>query len=336
MRCCFCLALLVLAIPAAASGDPATFEVPAKQTNEFSLRATHGYRIDVSTEIPFEAPRSHGPGYVWITARKGTTQVVYLVRSLAKRPGVVRARLAGVGRIAVHFRTLKTGRRTLPSGCEGPREAVLRGVFQGRIVIHGEQGYTKLDRRSASGTIVRSFKQTCPDGRFARELREKLRKAGLEGGARMQLYAGPVTIAGQFVNFLATRIRFRGRPVNFFLAYALGLRHGVTTFRTVGVTGKGLLVPHPWGVLRDATVTPHGAFTGSAAFHLESPTSASWEGDLQVELPGLAAPLALTGPGWRAKLCEGSRCAPKNGTRRRAASSLTMAPFFRRLARTWR
>jgi hypothetical protein len=308
---CVCVVLLVLAIPAIASAEPATFEVPAKQTNEFSLPAAHGYRIDVSTEILLEAPRSRTPGYVWITARKGGTQVVYLVRALAKRPGVIRAQLPGVGRIAVRFDTLSTGRRALPSGCAGPREAVLRGVFKGSIVIHGEHGYTTLDRKRARGTIVRSSKQTCPVGQFAHALREKAGK--VEGALThgLQLYAGPVTVAGETLSFLAARIRFRGRPFTFFDASAFRLRHGMITQRTVIVPGGEVLVPHPWGVLRDASVSPHGPFTGSAAFHLESRTSASWEGGLQVALPGLADPVALAGPHWKAKLCEDSRCAPK-------------------------
>ncbi len=327
-RFCICLVLPVLAIPAAASADPATFAVPARQTDEFSLPAAHGYRIEVSTDISLEGPRSHTPAYVWITARHGVSQVVYLARALAKRPGVIRARLPGVGRIAVRFHTFSTGRRALPPSCEGPREAVLRGVFEGMIVIHGERGYTTLDRKTAPGRIVRSSKETCPVGQSSRELREKVGEVESALAHGLQLYAGPAVVAGETVNFLAARIHFKGRPFTFFEASASRLRRGMLTLRTVIVPGGEVLAPHPWGVLRDASVTPHGPFTGSAAFHLESTASASWKGDLQVELPGLA-PVALTGPDWPAKLCEDSRCAPRKGRGSGRTSSLTTDRLFR-------
>jgi hypothetical protein len=66
-------------------------------------------------------------------------------------------------------------------------------------------------------------------------------------------------------------------------------------------------VPTPIGTLTDATVEPPAPFEGSAAFHLESPTQASWTGDLSVDLPGIGK-VALAGPGTSADLCEQNAC----------------------------
>ena len=60
--------------------------------------------------------------------------------------------------------------------------------------------------------------------------------------------------------------------------------------------------------LAEATVAPPAPFSGSATFHLDDPKTASWTGDLAVEMPGLGK-VSLTGDGIEAGLCSGlSNC----------------------------
>ncbi len=56
--------------------------------------------------------------------------------------------------------------------------------------------------------------------------------------------------------------------------------------------------------LAEATITPPAPFSGSATFHLEDPQTASWTGELAVEMPGLGK-VPLTGDGIDAGLCKG-------------------------------
>jgi len=60
--------------------------------------------------------------------------------------------------------------------------------------------------------------------------------------------------------------------------------------------------------LAEATIAPPAPFSGSATFHLEDPKTATWTGDLRVELPGIGK-VPLTGEGIGAGLCNGpSNC----------------------------
>ena len=58
----------------------------------------------------------------------------------------------------------------------------------------------------------------------------------------------------------------------------------------------------PDGTPTEATVKPPAPFSGTATFKLESPTTASWTGDLSVELPTLGT-VDLAEPGFQAGAC---------------------------------
>jgi hypothetical protein len=66
-------------------------------------------------------------------------------------------------------------------------------------------------------------------------------------------------------------------------------------------------VPNLAEPLAEAILEPAAPFSGTATFHLDDPKTASWTGDLAVDLPGLAK-VPLTGPTIAAGLCHGSHC----------------------------
>lgn len=73
-------------------------------------------------------------------------------------------------------------------------------------------------------------------------------------------------------------------------------------------TATAFQVPNLAEPLTEATVSPSAPFSGSATFHLDGPKTASWTGDLAVELPG-AGEVPLSGEGISAGLCHGpSHC----------------------------
>jgi hypothetical protein len=87
------------------------------------------------------------------------------------------------------------------------------------------------------------------------------------------------------------------------------MRAGLTiASRTTSGGGEGgLSLSAPNGMPSEATVEPPAPFSGRAAFGLESPTVATWTGDLSVELATLGR-VGLVEPGFRAGACQGSKC----------------------------
>ena len=87
----------------------------------------------------------------------------------------------------------------------------------------------------------------------------------------------------------------------------LYVSHSVDEFGFESELGTTFRVPDLAAPPTEATVTPAAPFSGSATFHLDDPRSASWTGDLAVELPGLGK-VPLTGEGIDAGLCKGTSC----------------------------
>jgi hypothetical protein len=296
------VAALVLVVTPASAAAKAGFSVEGPRTwSEFGLSATNGYRIDVSA-IP--AGGKHFPN-VFISASKGQRYLVqYAARGLSTG-GLIRAKLPGVGRIAVRFKELRVNRQAVADNCKGRAEVIRHGVFEGRIELHGERGYTSVQGHSAAGEIRQSFRQVCdqrePDHEGAgggHSFHMKTLFAGQEGGRRLSFSASRFDLGPRF-----------GGPSVSFSASSSIRRHGffVVAFASAQGEPAAFLTPDSAGVLEGASVTPPAPFHGSATFHLDSPTSASWIGTLSVELPGMGD-VPLAGTGFWSALCEDTAC----------------------------
>ena len=98
-------------------------------------------------------------------------------------------------------------------------------------------------------------------------------------------------------------------PVTRYSAEYVHERHGLRVFAITSVVddeGAFSLKPVD-GTPTEATLEPPAPFSGSGAFKLESPTTASWTGDLTVEIPTLGR-VDLAEPGFWAGACEAARC----------------------------
>ena len=291
---------MLLAVPASAVAKPGFSVQGPQRWSEFSLPASNGYRISVSATAANGKPVPN----VSIFASRGLQHLVeYSTRGHLTRGGAVKAKLPGVGRIAVRFTPTKVTREAVADNCKGRSSVIRHGVFRGTIEIHGEQGYTSVRRRSAPGKITQSFRQVCDQREFgqggSRPLSEELLFAGARQGRRT-------------IGFSVSRVDFGpklGGPFVSFSASSLMRHNGFNVWALVTVQGEArdLSTPDPAGVLEDATVEPPSPLQGSATFHLDTPTSSSWSGSLSAELPGVG-PVALTGPGFWSVLCEGEAC----------------------------
>jgi hypothetical protein len=100
-----------------------------------------------------------------------------------------------------------------------------------------------------------------------------------------------------------------GGPMVSFSASSTVRRHGLYVLASVSAEGElaAFSTPDPAGVLENASVAPPAPFHGSATFHLDSSTSASWTGSLGVELPGVGN-VSLAGTGFWSALCDDTHC----------------------------
>ncbi|MBS1880225.1 MAG: hypothetical protein JST31_11965 [Actinobacteria bacterium] len=291
----FVVALVVAAFPASAVAKPGHFVTPAERTAEFKLHGSNGYAISVQTA----AARQPSRGRVSVIAKSGPASVAYVVRGSLARDDSISVRLPHVGRIAVRFEPVHVGHVQAPDNCQARPSVVEYGYFRGTIELHGERGYTEVERTSAPGTVTQSFRRVCSDagtGGKATHVTAKFLLAGGGGnGGVLNFTAGSFDVGSTTVG-----------PV--FTATAIRIREGMAVSTSVQARGGAAdFVTSEPGAPKAAEVKPPRPFEGSAAFHLISPHKSTWEGDLAVEMPGIGR-VALAGPDFSSALCENSSC----------------------------
>jgi hypothetical protein len=296
-------AAALLALPAGV-GAKSGFSVEEPQRSiEFSLPATNGYRVRVSATTLKRGARAN----VSVTASKGQRDTVeYLTRGRFSTNGALFANLSGVGRIALRFRPTRLSREAVPENCKGHSSFISHCVFRGTIELRGELGYTSLHSASATGKVTQSFRQVCDQ-----------REAGVEEGGAGRSIHETTLLAGaregspqiHFTAFLTDFGPRSGGSLAYFTTSSFRRRDGLTIFSSITARGDqaDFSTPDSASNLDDTTVEPPFPFLGSATFHLDSPTSSSWEGSLSAELPGVGT-VALAGPGFWSALCAEETC----------------------------
>lgn len=303
------LALLAaLAGPAAAAtGAPSKTRVrPEQRFADFTAHGTNGWRLQITAILA--SGRSDHRQIGFYTRGPHHEEVSYLgPKGRATADGEIVGTLPGLGRVAVRFeQTSETPVTFVPEkGCKAEgKSATLRGVFRGTIELHGEGGYTTVERQSAPGQIEVTPKQVCrlpkhhrpPPHETLEELNIEYLSAGREmsgGSLSFDAFGTGLKLAG-------------GDPATDFSATYTHKRGKLTIFASTRILGeeKGLFsLTAPEGTPTEATVDPPAPFSGAATFKLESPTKASWTGDLSVEIPTLGT-VSLTEPGFWAGACE--------------------------------
>lgn len=313
-------ALALFALPAGAAAKPGSFVSPAERTMNFELPATKGFRITVEAT----SGRPKEPAQIYIAASRGSRErVQYFAAGTATSDGTIQVKLPRVGRISVRFDPTRVTREPPSGNCKGRDSIVQRGVFRGTIELRGEQGFTRVNRHSVMGSMVQSFRRVCDRRGFEAgefgpgdSLDSETLFTGLNGKRR------------ENISFAAMRFDFGsklgGARVTF-VASALTQHDGFIAYHSVSVEGgeADFSTPQPAG---DVTVTPPGPFHGSALFHLESPQSSSWTGDLGVEIPGVG-PVALAGSRFWSVFCTDQKCTDTGPRNDRTVSAGGIIPL---------
>jgi hypothetical protein len=240
----------------------------------FSVKSSKGYAVTVSGNAGASVV------FVQATRRSGTTrQIVQYTAPGTVKTTALKANLGALGKIDVDFEPRKT-QVIKEKTCTAKRRAALtRGMWKGTIKLNGELGYTKLNARRATGTIISYPKATCKDVQIEHiptvimsatnygvgdSLSLNVVKTGSrkpQFGAAIQSSSGAVSIVR---NVLTTSGSF---------SYA-------SDFSTASVTVDG------------------GPFAGSGTYvhDPEAGETGPFTGDLSVAFPGLSGRYQLTGP----------------------------------------
>jgi hypothetical protein len=298
----------LLASGAGAAHGSKTRVVPVERFATLSMPGSNGWHLHVGAVLG-SRPQKQQLG-AQALGRHGQS-VSYTVRHAYTTPGgTIKEKLPGVGRIAVQFEQAKERqlRFSASQGCASDGVSVERsGWFTGTIEFHGEGGYTDLSRRRAHGQIMEFPREVCHG------------KAGGRGAHGSSAGSGSVVLLtasrdlghGRRVAFSANPISELGPvapSVNFSASYYHS-RRGMFIWASTRVRGgvRNLSVVDAAGSPSEATVEPPHPFSGSAVFKLETPTKASWTGDLTTEVPTLGD-VSLTGPGFWSAICTFEGC----------------------------
>jgi hypothetical protein len=301
------LALLAALVETPAAGAATKTRVrPGESLVVVDARGSNGWRLQVTALVPTGKTGRRPIGFFTRGPHHEEVQY-YGAEGRATEDGLIAAKAPGLGRVAVRFeQTSETPVTDVPQrGCkvEG-KGAMLKGVFRGRIELHGEGGYTTVERQSAPGWIEVSVPEVCrrpkhrskPPKQTAEEADIEYLSAGRDegNGASLTFHAFAWGLKspgeGQLTSFTASYTHKRGK---------------LTVFATTEVLGKeaGLFsLTAPSGTPTEATVDPPAPFSGTGTFKLESPTTASWTGDPSVEIPTVGT-VNLAEPGFWAGAC---------------------------------
>jgi hypothetical protein len=313
------------ALPASgAAAGPHRYKQKASVSTEIELRGTHKFRLSL---LLFDRPA------VILDVSKGapfgeSVSIDYSSFARHPRSGLdgsrLNVRIGRLGHFRGHFVPTSTESKKLAPECKGDPTEVEKGYFVGSFYFRGAAAYTEVHAHRARGTVTRQSAGVCEvsPGRWhesKREVRERkegerhefhLVAADEKGDVLFQARREDSTRKSDPVesSFQASASVNGGKVGDFsvsYLAFLFGLEGELAA--GLGLEGEpaaDFQVPNLAEPLAEATIAPPAPFSGSATFHLEDPKTATWTGDLAVELPGIGK-VPLTGEGIAAGLCNG-------------------------------
>jgi hypothetical protein len=279
---------LLLSAPAGASADQGCHNRTTETTYVFSVRGSHGYRIDV---------QSFRSGKVTLTAEKGRYFAEYTVRGRSDEQRL-EADFGQLGGVSVQPRHR--------SAVRYPAEPVR---LTGRIEFHGEEGFTSISLRGTRGAMFRKVKRSCPPSGGARG---RASTAGKRDGRSQKRVTTSIAAAERTANrsillsLQSSRPPFTGEDGgdDFIVAFLEERREGMAIRRAVSLDEPvATVTTSPLGA-NPFTVSLAAAapFSGTASYSQAAGAPATWTGDLAVSLPGVSN-LPLAGPGFSAVAC---------------------------------
>lgn len=289
------LLLAVLPVLAAVLGvAPATALAASQQAvaakdqlpipGAFRLTGSNGYTLYV----------------IGLGSREGDSGSV-LIFAFAKGKGVsyrapatvtetaIQADLGGLGEISVSFQ--RTNQATsVPCGKRAIRFD--SGLYEGKIVFNGEEGYTSAEATSVPGNIDYFLSAVCGNGVISESF--------VGGGPSRRLPGAALFVRNPGLGPELSVTKTRVGAAASIEAWTREFTNGISIERYASLRVPSGAFKYDRR-LRTATLRPPAPFAGSAHFDLGEKAGRRWSGSLAVDLPGRAG-LPLTGPSLRATL----------------------------------
>jgi hypothetical protein len=317
--------------PAGRHAEPASHVHRTKSSvsDEMQLRGTNGFAIKVTLDNRSRLTVSVEP--------RGGTGIAFTSYTLKapQRPGsdTIKASLGKLGRIDMRFVGDSKKEEAPPEFCTGGKTRSERGHWVGHFVFRGEQGYTQVDARRASGTVDTQPRLICHPGKLKGELKKILREIekelkeleneiGPEESAEIEELEGEihsvevkVRVKHELIAFAASRGSApdgKGKETALTNFVAVAKRHRGRIEESSVVLqllepGRTFTVPDITHLTHEGVVKPPPPFSGSATYRRESPHSLTWTGDLSVDLPGFGD-IPLAGRRTTATVCADDGC----------------------------
>jgi hypothetical protein len=306
------------AIPAAAAAKPHRLHQAASVDAEIHGKGTGGFEFALFT-------LENRGDILWVSnepsADSEETAVYFVLPHRGRtdfKANVLHARIGRLGTFSGRFKAVSTETEAPGDGCAGESSSTEKGFFVGHFVFRGERGYTTVQSRRERGTVTRQGATSCPAPAPPKHQRHRPSR---QNGSQREREANKFRLlAGDTKTSLRFQAEREESPepeegsLTTFQASVTERVGGLQISRDASTFGFGpdtatvFQTPNLAEPLVEATLASMAPFSGSATFHLDTPKSASWTGDLAVELPGLGQ-VPLTGDGIEAGLCKGrSHC----------------------------
>lgn len=274
------VALVALPVPASSSVQPQAAQSRALFVpGAFRLSASNGYTLDVIV-VP---PRAGHSASLLIYASARNRGVRYVAPATVTETSM-QADLGELGEISVNFRRTNKATR-VPCGEEKIRFD--SGQYEGKIVFHGEEGYTSVEATTTPGNIDYFLSALCGESLVVGLPSERRRGAALY--VRNPALGPELSVSKKRPGAAAQITASMSEYIN-------GI--SIERFVSLRMPGKHFRYDRR---LRIASVRPPLPFAGSARFDRSKKAGQRWSGDLTVDMPGRAG-VPLTSPALRASL----------------------------------
>lgn len=313
-----CLALVAAGLiltPAGAAEKPNRHVIPGSFGISADLPKSHGYSISVVVS---------GHKEVEVLAYRRNSFASFETKGRADGSGL-QADFGRYGQLELSFEPRGEAKEESEPGCEGRPSITQEGVFRGVVRFHGERDFIAVATDRVKGSVSQSFRRVCSFGGGAGG-----NGINVIGVGEPRLAPEPESRDEEFSVLQVSR-RAKGRQT--FLS-AIGLLSEPSASQVVagaiervgpvevgrfnmnwGKSRRPVSFSEPGAEPVTVSVEPHGAFLGRARYEKRSGRRAHWSGDLRTLLPGLG-PVALTGPGFHATLCQTTPVDGAEGCRR--------------------